>query len=124
MFIYCNPNPAKRLVGDCVIRAISILKDQSWEKTYDEITAKGRDLYDMPSSNSVWDAYLKDSGYIKKILPNTCPECYTVTDFCWGYPHGEYLLATGTHAVAVINGDYYDTWDSGNESVMYYYERR
>ena len=124
MFIYCNPNPAKRLVGDCVIRAISILKDQSWEKTYDEITAKGRDLYDMPSSNSVWDAYLKDSGYIKKILPNTCPECYTVTDFCWDHSYGEYLLATGTHAVAVINGNYYDTWDSGNGSVVYYYERR
>lgn len=124
MFIYCNPNPAKRLVGDCVIRAISILKDQSWEKTYDEITAKGRDLYDMPSSNSVWDAYLKDSGYIKKVLPNMCPECYTVADFCWDRSYGEYLLATGTHAVAVINGNYYDTWDSGNESVMYYYERR
>lgn len=53
-----------------------------------------------------------------------CPECYTVADFCWDNPYGYYLLATGTHAVAVIDGDYYDTWDSGNESVAYYYERK
>jgi hypothetical protein len=25
------------------------------------------------------------------------------------------MLATGTHVVAVIDGNYYDTWDSGDE---------
>lgn len=124
MFVYTNPNPDKKLVGDCVIRAVSIVLDQTWLETYDGITAVGRELRDMPSSNAVWDAYLRDKGYVKHIIPDTCPECYKVADFCWDHPSGDYLLATGTHVIAVLNGDYYDTWDSGDEVPIYFYERR
>lgn len=124
MFIYANPNPAKSLVGDCVIRSISIVLDQDWITTYDGITAKGRYLYDMPSSNAVWNSYLIDRGFVKRTIPDTCPECYKITDFCWDHPYGEYLVATGTHVVAIIDGNYYDTWDSGDEVPVYFYERR
>ena len=124
MFVYTNPNPNKKLVGDCVIRAVSIVLDQTWLETYDGITAVGRELRDLPSSNAVWDAYLRDKGYVKHIIPDTCPECYRVADFCWDHPSGDYLLATGTHVIAVLNGDYYDTWDSGDEVPIYFYERR
>lgn len=113
----------KNLVGDCVIRGISILTDKSWEYTYMEIVVQGYDMYDMPSSNEVWSSYLKSQGYNKKIIPNTCPNCYTIKDFCEDNPHGRYLLATGTHVVAVIDGDYYDTWDSGNEIPIYYFTK-
>lgn len=124
MFVYTNPNPNKKLVGDCVIRAVSIVLDQTWLETYDGIAAVGRELRDMPSSNAVWDAYLRDKGYVKNIIPDTCPECYRVADFCWDHPSGDYLLATGTHVIAILNGDYYDTWDSGDEVPIYFYERR
>ena len=124
MFVYANPNPNNSLVGDCVIRAISIALDQDWLTTYDDITSKGRILYDMPSSNSVWNAYLIDQGFVKRTIPDSCPECYRITDFCWDHSRGEYLVATGTHVVAVIDGDYYDTWDSGDEVPIYFYERR
>lgn len=124
MFVYANPNPNNSLVGDCVIRAISIAIDQDWLTTYDDITSKGRTLYDMPSSNSVWNAYLIDQGFVKRTIPDSCPECYRITDFCWDHSIGEFLVATGTHVVAVIDGDYYDTWDSGDEVPIYFYERR
>jgi len=122
MFIYTNPNPAKNLVGDCVIRGVAIITNQSWVDVYDDITYKGREMYDMPSSNSVWNAYLIDLGFRKKVIQNTCPNCYTIRDFCFDHPIGEFLLATGTHVVAVIDGDYYDTWNSGDEIPIYYYE--
>lgn len=32
-FIYYNSNPERKLVGDCVIRAISKATDQTWEDT-------------------------------------------------------------------------------------------
>lgn len=124
MFIFENPNPAKRIVGDCVIRGISIVKDQPWLRTYDHICDSGRQMFDMPSSNSVWNSYLIRSKFSKATLPNTCPDCYTIIDFCNDHPHGEYLVATGTHVVAVIDGNYYDTWDSGDEVPIYYYERK
>ena len=123
MFVFANPNPVKQLVGDCVIRGISIVKDQSWLRTYDGVVSKGRAMFDMPSSNSVWNAYLRDSGFYKTGIPNFCPDCYTIIDFCNDHPYGEFLVATGTHVVAVIDGNYYDTWDSGDEVPIYYYER-
>lgn len=33
-YINFNPNPDRKLVGDCVIRAISKAMDQSWDDTY------------------------------------------------------------------------------------------
>ena len=122
-YVHKNPNPIRNLVGDCVIRGISILTNSSWEDTYLEIAVQGYFMYDMPSSNEVWGSYLKSRGYKKKIIPNTCPDCYTVINFCEDNPYGRFLLATGTHVIAVIDGDYYDTWDSGNEIPVYYFSK-
>lgn len=122
-YIHKNPNPIRNLVGDCVIRGISILTNRPWEDTYLEIAVQGYFMYDMPSSNEVWGSYLKSRGYKKKIIPNTCPDCYTVKDFCEDNPYGRFLLATGTHVIAVIDGDYFDTWDSGNEIPVYYFSK-
>lgn len=60
----------------------------------------------MPSSNSVWSAYLKHHGFIKNLIPNSCPDCYTVNDFTKDNPIGTFILGTGEHAVAVVDGDY------------------
>ena len=122
-YVHKNPNPIRNLVGDCVIRGISILTNRPWEDTYLEIAVQGYFMYDMPSSNEVWGSYLKTRGYKKKIIPNTCPDCYTVRDFCNDNPIGRFLLATGTHVIAVIDGDYFDTWDSGNEIPVYYFSK-
>lgn len=122
-FVFCNPNPAKNLVGDCVVRAISILTNKNWESTYMDVVEQGGIMYDMPSSNEVWGAYLKKIGYLRELIPNTCPDCYTVKEFCLDHPRGKYLLATGSHVIAVINGNYYDTWDSGDEIPIYYFTK-
>lgn len=124
MWIYENPNPVNKLVGDCVIRAQSILLDKSWEYIYDRVCDQGRLMYDMPSSNEVWSEHLKNHGFTRQILPNTCPSCYTLKRFCFEHPKGDYLVATGSHVIAVLDGNYYDTWDSGDEIVIYYFRRR
>ena len=78
---------------------------------------------DMPSDNDIWELYLYNKGYRRGVLPDTCPDCYTVDRFCQEYPKGKYLLATGRHVVAVVNGDYYDAWDSGKEVPVYYWHK-
>lgn len=122
-FIYSNPNPANSVVGDCVIRAISILTKKSWEEVYDLVTERGRLMYDMPSSNAVWSSCLRILGYRRFTIPNTCPYCYTVKQFTLDHPRGRYLLATGSHVVTVIDGNYYDTWNSGDEIPIYYWTK-
>lgn len=123
MWIECNLNPKNKRVGDCVIRAIAKNMGVSWENVYVDVSCKGYDLRDMPSANHVWDAYLKEYGFKRYTISNTCPECYTIRDFAYDNPKGKYIVATGSHVVAVENGDYFDTWDSGDEVPIYYYVR-
>lgn len=122
-FIFFNPNPDRSIVGDCVIRGISLLMNKSWEEVYLNVCNEGLLMHDMPSSNAVWGSYLLKNGYSRKAIPNVCPECYTIKEFCMDHPYGRFLLATGTHVVAVKNGNYYDTWDSGNEVPVYYFKK-
>lgn len=121
-YIFYNPNPDKNLVGDCVIRAISKVTNQTWDDTYMGICFQGYIMKDMPSSNNIWGAYLKNKGFRRRVIPNTCPDCYTVRDFCYDHPEGVYMLATGTHVVAVEDGNYFDSWDSGSEIPIYYWQ--
>jgi hypothetical protein len=123
MFVFFNPNPGAKRVGDCAVRAIAKAMGTEWEKTYLALCVEGLRAHDMPSGNSVWGSYLKASGFRQRMLPDACPECYTVAAFANEHPHGVYVLALSGHVVTVVNGDYYDTWDSGEEVPVYYFER-
>lgn len=118
-----NPNPQNNLVIDCTVRAISKATGQSWDETYIGLAVQGYESKDMPNSNFVWGQYVKKLGFRKASLPNTCPDCYTVKQFCVDHPRGTFLLATGNHVVAVVDGDYYDTWDSGDEIPVYFWTK-
>lgn len=111
-------------MGDCVVRAISVATDQPWEDVYDHLYLVGRRIYDMENSNEVWGLYLYALGFDPFLLPEYCPQCVTIKEFCRYFPRGRYIIGTGSHAVAIIDGDYYDTWDSGNLTPTYFFEVR
>ena len=120
-WLYFNPNPNGSRTGDCVIRAIAAVTGQTWDTTYTAVALQGYALADMPSANHVWRAYLKSRGFSRAIIPDTCPDCYTVNDFADEHPKGAFVLGTGNHAVAVVDGTVLDTWDSRNEIPIYYF---
>lgn len=79
----------------------------------------GMHLKDMPSANQVWSAYLESLGFhrIEIEIPQT------IMEFSVQHPNGVYVAATGRHVVAVVDGNYYDSWDSGEKFVSYAWER-
>lgn len=120
MWIKCNNNPCKKDVNDCVVRAISKFTGKSWDYTFIQLSIYCIQKCDMPESNDVWEEYLHDLGCTRSM----CFTQHNVKDFCKKHPHGKYILCTYQHVVTVIDGDYYDTWDSGNEIPIYYWKRR
>ena len=110
-----NPNPAGRRVGDCAVRAIAAALDVDWETAYDLIADAGYAMGDMPSSDSVWGAVLRQNGFYRSAIPNTCPDCYTAADFAHDNPRGTFVLGFGGHVATVKDGYIYDAWDSSNE---------
>lgn len=122
-YIFYNPNPDGKYNGDCVIRALTILLNDTWENVYVDLCMQGFTMHDMPNSNEVWGKYLKLNGFKQYLLPQTCPDCYTVKQFCNDFNSGMYMVATGSHVVAVVDGNYYDTGDSGNEVPIYYWRK-
>ena len=123
MFMKYNPNPEAYRTDDCTIRALTKAFNVSWDDAYDALAEHGRELGDMMHKNWVWGDLLIEKGYSRYTLPNTCPRCYTVADFAKDHPVGTYILGTGEHVVAVVDGDWYDTWDSGDEVPIIYYLR-
>lgn len=122
-YFYLNVNPYNKFTNDCTVRAIAFLLDQSWDRTYDEVCEMGYAMKEMPSTNRVWSRYLSRKGYEPHFVPNTCPDCYTVKDFCADHPAGSYLLALDEHVVVVVDGHYYDTWDCGDMIPFYYWSK-
>ena len=124
MWMRSNPNPEHKEVPDCVVRAIAIALHRRWLDVYDDLCRLGRTEYNMPSADAVWGKYLYQLGFEPFLLPDACPECVTIQMFCHMYPRGVYIIGTGSHAVAVVDGDYYDSWDSGHEIPSFFWRIR
>lgn len=122
MYQEYNPSPTGAKVGDCAVRAVSKALGTDWETAYTMLALKGFEMSDMPNSNAVINAVLMDKGFEKDIIPNTCPACYTVAQFAEEHPDGVYVLGTGTHVVAVVDGVIHDSWNSSNEYPIYYWK--
>ena len=119
---FYNPNPYNQRVGDCSVRAISKAMNMDWEDAYIALCSEGLKYKDMPSSNYVWGMYLRRNGFEQKIVPSICPDCITVESFADKHPKGKYVVACQNHTVCIIDGIIYDSWDSSNEIVLYFWE--
>ena len=116
-----NPNPVARKVGDCAIRALTKALDVDWETAYLLAAMNGLQMGDMPSADSVWGAVLRQNGFYRKSIPNSCPDCYTAGNFADDHPRGIYVLGFGGHVATVKDGVLYDSWDSSKEIPQYFW---
>ena len=118
-----SPNPYGRETKDCTARAVAAALGMSWEDAFLSLVFEGFFMGEYPDHNEVMWRYLQRRGFRPRVLYDTCPDCYTVRDFSRDHPRGIYILGTGSHVVALIDGDWWDAWDSGEEIPIIVYER-
>lgn len=123
MYQYYNPNPIANRTDDCVVRAIAAAFNVSWDDAFDAVAANAKAMGEVMQSDHAWGALLRQFGFEKDLLPDTCPDCYTVGDFADDHPHGVYVVKTDGHVVTVVDGTVYDSFDSTGETPIYYWRR-
>lgn len=123
IWIEFNNNPYGRRVGDCAVRAVSVALGIEWDQAYALIAANGYRMGDMMASDSVWGSVLRQHGFVREIIPNNCPDCFTAADFARDHREGVFVLGFGGHVATVKDGRIYDSWDSSMEIPQYYWRR-
>lgn len=126
---YYQPNKKdlKDKVGDCQIRALSKALSLTWLETFDLITPICReqqvmDIFSCDLSKTK-DA-LADLGFTYHGISNKRgSKRPTVDSFAKDHKTGTYLASVAHHVVAVVDGKYFDTWDSGHCCLYGYYEK-
>lgn len=124
MWIKYNANPIASREEDCAVRAVSVALGVSWDDAYRMISHNARMMGTMMHKNAAWGSVLRQHGFLRAIIPNSCPDCYTAEDFCMDHPDGVYVLGFDGHTAAVVAGSLVDSWDSRDEIPIYYWYRK
>ena len=122
MFKRFTANP-KNETNDCAIRSFANAEGKEWQEVAKEFFDIALSEYLMPNDFFIAGEYAQrhnyEDGYIYPDNP------YTVERFAQTHPQGKYVvLVTGeqSHAVSIIDGDYYDLVDSANQPIDTYWK--
>ena len=124
MYEYYEPNPVRTGAIDCTTRALSKALDISWEQAYVMKSLNGFLMGNETVADEVWGSILRERGFRRQIVPDTCPQCYTVEQFCADHPRGTFVVKSEDHVATVKDGILYDSWPSQNKIVIYYWYRK
>lgn len=120
-FVFENMNPKGNVVGDCVVRAVSLAMDKSWDEVYDGLCEIGKKMKRMPNDKQVYGKYLEVTGWKKMKQPRKPDNTkYTGKEWCeWMNENhiGTVIAHIGGHHVVcikLVNGKYkvHDIWNS------------
>ena len=128
-YVYFQPNKKdiKDETGDCQVRALCKALELSWVEAFDLTIPICRELqtYTIFDGNHAKTVEAMTSlGFRYFGVSNKKgAKRPTVDGFAKEHPSGRYICKVAHHVVAVVDGKYYDTWDSGYRSMYGYYEK-
>ena len=115
-----NPNPKGRNIGDCTIRSYCAAFGISWDKAFDiasKVAKENASMIQYMAEKILTEEFncYVDEKYNKKTVKGK--DRITVNEFAMTHPYGTYILHVPKHQVTVINGEYWDSWDSGDKKI-------
>ena len=129
LYRYYQPNKkdVNDKYGDCTVRALSKALNCSWIEAFDKMIPLCREeqvsnIFNAPVS--VKKRMMERLGFCYYGISNRCgSKRPTVESFARDHLTGRYIVTVAHHEVAVVDGNYYDTWDSGDCCLYGYYEK-
>ena len=115
-----NPNPKDRNIGDCTLRSYCAAFGISWEKAFDiasKVAKENASMIQYMADKILTEEFncVVDEKYNKKSVKGK--DRITVNEFAMTHPYGKFILHVPKHQVTVINGEYWDSWDSGDKKI-------
>lgn len=121
-----NANPKQKKCGDCVIRAISVALDMTWEDTIRDMTEFGIKKGYIINDQKLYPLYLKEKGFIEMKEPRSSSNLKMSVNetIRKGYfKESDVVVANvgSHHVVCIKNKMVLDTWDSTNQTMHKYW---
>lgn len=128
-YSFVNLNPKGRFVGDCVVRAIALACNQTWEKTLRELTELGIKKGAVLNDKKLFPLYLKQKGFTQEKEPRELNHKMTIRDWIdydasyeSGFRKKAYVILAGAHHLTCVkDGVVNDTWDCSKETMHRYW---
>ncbi len=124
---FANVNPKQKFVGDCVVRAIALATNTSWEETVINLTEYGIKKGLIVNDKTLYPSYLESVGFLKhpepKMYDNTK---YLAKDYLSKFRNDEIIVANlgGHHVACIFDGKVIDVWNSSGQKLHVYYSRK
>lgn len=117
-----NPNPKKRNIGDCSLRAYCAAFGWDWDTAFEKASEIAKDNALMMDTHSTCEKVMESQGYVlDEEFKKSKRKDLTVNEFAMTHPYGTYLLNTHGHLLCVKDGEYWDSWDCGKKKVRRIY---
>lgn len=123
---YYQPNDKdlKDNYGDCVIRALTKVTGLGWMEVFTDMLSICTQYQALHNNQVVYTEYLKSKGFKYTGISNKKgTKRPTVKSFAKEHKTGVYFVTVANHVVAVVDGQYFDTWDCGEKSMYGYWTR-
>ena len=120
-----NPNPKKKNVGDCSLRAYCAAFGWTWEEAFEKSSEIAKDEAIMMDTHKTCEKVMEGEGYVlDEEFRKSKRKDLTVNEFALTHPYGTYFLNTHGHLLCVKDGEYWDSWDSGKKKVRRIYIKK
>lgn len=125
-FHFHNANPKGRMGCDCVVRAISVFLDASWEETYKELAEVGIKRGYMPNDPKTYTDLLAMCGFSRRPQPRKEDNTkFTGEEFCReiARPGKTYVVSMANHLSVIKDCKVWDIWDCTGKTIGNYWEK-
>ena len=117
-FRYYNNNPNKYKTSDCVIRAISVALDKSWDDVLKDLTSYALKYKYFINCQELYEIYLQDNKWEKHKSPQKDNgDAYLLGDWLKQFNGQAIVTIDDDHLTYVSENIVYDIWDCTDNEV-------